>query len=253
MFGDDLRDALGPVLPVDHARQSFAQDILRHQLDWLETAGLAQIDGTEASTRPPVIVDVGCGRGEGLDAVLAKSPNAHWLGVDIDSSAEVGERPLRKDAEFRTFDGINIPLGDAGADMVFSQQVFEHVTLPEPLLADIARVLRPGGIFCGSVSQLEMFHSRSVGGFTAYGWRLALERAGLHPLEIRPGVDVVTLLARRVLHRSGFFDRYWTRESPVNRVANGVGRVGRLNAAQRNALKLMVAGQITFVAQRPWG
>lgn len=250
MLGDDLREALGAALPTDHARQSFAQDVLAHQLNWLVTEGLARIDD---EARPPFILDVGCGRGEGLDFVLGQVPTAHWLGVDIASSAEVGERPLRDDAEFRTFDGIHLPLADASVDLAYSQQVFEHVTLPEPLLADIHRVLRPGGIFCGSVSQLELFHSRSVGGFTAYGWRLALERAGLHPVEIRPGVDVATLFARRLLHRSRRFDKYWVLESPLNRVVNGVGRVKKLGPAEKNALKLMLAGQLTFVAQRPWG
>ena len=249
MLGDDLREALGAALPTDHARQAFAQDVLAHQLNWLVTGGLAKIDPLE---RPPFVLDVGCGRGEGLDLVLANVPTAHWLGVDIASSAEVGERPLRDDAEFRTFDGIHLPLAGASVDLAFSQQVFEHVTLPEPLLADIRRVLRPGGIFCGSVSQLELFHSRSVGGFTAYGWRLALERAGLHPIEIRPGVDVATLFARRLLQRSRRFDKYWVVESPVHRLMNGVGRIKRLSVAERNALKLMVAGQMTFVAQRPW-
>lgn len=267
MLGDDLREALGHALPTDDASQAFAQRVLHHQLNWLLHEGLGQIDGAPAGTpvaagavglpspgkpRAPMVLDVGCGRGEGLDFVRGIAPTAHWLGVDIASSAEVEERPLRGDAEFRTFDGIHLPLGDATVDLAYSQQVFEHVTQPEPLLADIARVLRPGGIFCGSVSQLEAFHSRSVGGFTAYGWKLALERAGLHVLEVRPGVDLGTLLLRRVLHRSRRFDRYWVLESPGNRFLDLVARVRRLDVPQRNALKLMFAGQITFVAQAAW-
>lgn len=261
MLGDDLRDALGHAVPTDRASQANAIEILGHQLTWLESGGgLRLIDAggdpaaidAAAPARSPFVLDVGCGRGEGLDAVLRYSPTAHWLGVDIDDSAEVGERPARADAEFRSFNGIDLPVADASVDLVFSQQVFEHVERPEPLLADIARVMRPGGMFCGSVSQLEAFHSRSVGGFTPYGWRLALERAGLHLLEVRPGVDVGTLLARRFMQRSKRFDRYWTTESPGNRLLGGVARMRRLDTGQHVALKLMFAGQITFVAQRPW-
>jgi SAM-dependent methyltransferase len=258
MFGDDLREALGETLPHDHARQSNAGLVLEQQLRWLTGGGLRQIDDAIGATpadpdRPPFVLDVGCGRGEGLDDVLRIAPRAHWLGVDLAQSAEVDERPARADAEFRTFDGVNIPLTDRSVDLVFSQQVFEHVAEPERLLADIARVLKPGGIFCGSVSQLELFHSRSVGGFTAYGWKLALIRAGIHPVEVRPGIDVGTLFARRIFSRSRRFDRYWAKPSPGNRLVDGVGRARRLDPAQRNALKLMIAGQVTFVGQRPWG
>ncbi|MDO9352230.1 MAG: class I SAM-dependent methyltransferase [Solirubrobacteraceae bacterium] len=257
MFGDDLRESLGATLPADHARQSNAGLVLEGQLGWMIDDGLRQIDEAAgvapAGRRPPFVLDVGCGRGEGLDEVLRIAPKAHWLGVDLAQSAEVDERPARADAEFRTFDGVNLPLADRSVDLVFSQQVFEHVTEPERLLADIARVMKPGAIFCGSVSQLELFHSRSVGGFTAYGWKLALERAGIHPVEVRPGIDVGTLFARRLLARSRWFDRYWSRPSPGNRLVDGVARVRRLDHAQRNALKLMIAGQVTFVGQRPWG
>lgn len=242
MLGDDLREALGHALPTTGNAQSFAQDVLRLQLQRLVNEG----------GDPPQVIDIGCGRGEGLDFVRSVAPAAGWLGIDIEQSAEVDERPLRQDAEFRTFDGIHIPVESATFDVAYSQQVFEHVAQPEPLLADIRRTLRPGGVFCGSLSQLEAFHSRSVGGFTAYGWKLALERAGFHVVEIRPGIDVATLMARRILHRTQRLDRYWVKESPGNRLIDLVARVRRLDPAGRNALKLMFAGQLTFLAQVPW-
>lgn len=236
MLGDDLRAELGAALPADHAAQSFAHDVLR--------AALAALPG-----EAPLIVDLGCGRGDGVDLVRASRQGARWIGVDIAQSAEVDER-RRSDAEFRTFDGVHLPLDDASVDLIYTQQVFEHVEQPDPLLADVARVLRPGGVFCGSLSQLEAFHSRSVGGFTAYGWMRALERAGLTLDEVRPGIDVGTLLLRRIAGRRGRFDRYWVHESPGNRVLRWAGRARRINAAQENALKLMFAGQFTFTAHR---
>jgi SAM-dependent methyltransferase len=236
MLGDDLRAELGAALPDDDARQSFAHDVLRQQLRGLASAA-------------PRVVDLGCGRGEGVDVVRGVVAAADWVGVDIAQSAEVDER-RRSDATFLTFDGVHLPLDDASVDLVFTQQVFEHVQQPDPLLADVARVLRRGGTFCGSLSQLEAFHSRSVGGFTPYGWRCALERAGMQLVAVRPGIDVGTLLLRRVAGRSGRFDRYWVQESPGNRLLRCVARAKRVDAAGENALKLLFAGQFTFVAQR---
>jgi SAM-dependent methyltransferase len=244
VLGDDLRDATGAAIPGDHARQALVLDTLRAQLLRLPARG-------KAEGAPPMVLDVGCGRGESLDFVRSVLSTVDWLGIDIDDSAEVAERPRRTDGEFRSFDGEHIPWPDGTVDLAYSQQVFEHVVRPEPLLADIARVLRPGGVFCGSVSQLEPFHSRSVGGFTPYGWRLALERAGLELTEIRPGIDIATLLVRRLSRRPRSFDRFWATESPGNRAMNLVGKMKRLDAADLNALKLMFAGQFIFVARRP--
>lgn len=50
--------------------------------------------------------------------------------------------------------------------------------LPESLLADVTRVLRPGGAFVGSVSCLEPYHSFSYWNFTPYGWYVWLARRG---------------------------------------------------------------------------
>ncbi len=236
MLGDDLRAELGAALPVDHAAQSFAPEVLRRQV-------------ADLAAEHPLVVDLGCGRGDGVDLVREVRPAAQWIGVDIAQSAEVDER-RRADAEFRTFDGIHLPLEDASVDLIYTQQVFEHVEQPDPLLADVARVLRPGGVFCGSLSQLEAFHSRSVGGFTPYGWLRALERAGLTLDEVRPGIDVGTLLVRRLAGRRGRFDRYWVQESPGNRALRWAGRIKRTDAAGENALKLMFSGQFTFLAHR---
>ena len=58
---------------------------------------------------------------------------------------------------------------------------------PEPLLAEVARVLRPGGRLAGSTSHLEAFHSRSIWNYTPYGLMLLLEEAGLELVEVQPG------------------------------------------------------------------
>ena len=72
---------------------------------------------------------------------------------------------------------------------MFSRQVFEHVRHPDALMREVARVLKPGGVFFGSVAYLEPYHSRSIFNFTPYGLMTVLGNAGLRLSELRPGID----------------------------------------------------------------
>jgi len=167
-------------IPADHCRQSRAIEIA--------------LTMAEAS-RPKLIVDLGCGRGKTVDAFRRYSPESRWVGIDIEESPEVSQRS-RDDAEFMTFDGINIPFGDGEVDFIYSNQVLEHVRHPELLLRDIRRVLAPGGVFVGQTSHLEPYHSYSLWNFTIYGFKQICEDAGLTVSELRPGIDGVTLVQR---------------------------------------------------------
>jgi SAM-dependent methyltransferase len=196
------------------------------------------------------VADLGCGAGGSLDVFRAANPAVRWIGLDVPGSPEAAQRQ-RDDAEFLTFDGVFIPLADGSVDLVYCKQVLEHVSSPAPLLADVRRVLRRGGHFAGSTSQLEPFHSLSTGNHTPYGLRLLLEGAGLELLEIRPGIDALTLILRRARGGGARFDRWWARESPLNRMITVAGRVTRRDAEAINAVKLLFAGQFCFLARRP--
>ncbi len=235
MFGEDVREHLGARVPDDHARQSRPDRTAAGVLD---------------SCIDPDVLDLGCGNGDSIDFFRAIAPRVRWVGVDIDDSAEVRTR-TRTDAEFRVFDGEHIPAADDTFDLVFCVQVLEHVRRVPPLLADAARVLRPGGHLVGSTSQLEPFHSRSTANPTPYGLNAEMEGAGLQTLELRPGIDGLTLIVRRALGGPRVLERFWTTESPLNRVIDLYGRVKRLDAAGVNAAKLVLCGQYVFLARKP--
>ncbi len=126
MIGDDLREALGPRLPRDHARQTHAQEIASEAM---------------ASMRAPAVLDLGCGAGDSVDLFRRLDRGAEWIGLDVQDSDEVRMR-TRTDAEFHTFDGERIPFDDGRFGLVYSTQVLKHVHRPAPLLAEVARVLR---------------------------------------------------------------------------------------------------------------
>ena len=231
MLGDDLGDLLGARIPGDHSRQVLA-------------------DHYAGRLRPARVMDLGCGAGDSVDLFRTINPDVHWVGVDVEESPEVTGR-TRADAQFVTFDGEHLPFDDASFDFVFCKQVLEHVERPHELLCEVARVLRPGGSFAGSTSQLEAFHSRSIFNWTPYGFTLTAEGAGLEVVELRPVIDGLTLLAWRALGLPRFFHRWWARESPGYRVIEFAARLARLDARTRNQIKLVLAGQFAFLARRP--
>jgi SAM-dependent methyltransferase len=231
MLGDDLGDLLGSRIPGDHSRQVLA-------------------DHYAARLRPARVMDLGCGAGDSVDLFRALNPDVHWVGVDVEDSPEVSGR-TRKDAEFVTFDGQRLPFEDASFDLVYCKQVLEHVAHPHELLREVARVLKPGGSFAGSTSQLEAFHSRSIFNWTPYGFTVTAEGAGLEVVELRPVIDGLTLVTWRALGLPRFFHRWWARESPGHRVIELAARLARLDARTRNQIKLVLAGQFAFLARRP--
>ena len=234
MLGDDLIELLGDAIPVDHHRQVLADDLL-----------IAHY-GPHVGDR---VLDLGCGAGDSVEQFRSINPDVRWLGVDLEESPEVAGR-TRTDAEFRTFDGRTIPAEDASVDLVYCKQVLEHVEERAALIAEVGRVLRPGGLFVGSTSQLEPYHSLSVGNITPYGLTRMLDAAGIEPVELRPGMDGVTLTLHRALGMPAFTRRYWSRESPLNRLVGLGARTRRIGVRQANAIKLLLCGQFGFTGRR---
>src|SRR5918997_1461233 len=153
--GADLRTLLRPALPTHTSAQVLAEEFIPALL----------------ATRPgSTVVDLGCGRGDSVEAFRAADPGVRWIGVEVGDS----EYATRPDVELRVFDGVALPFEDASVDVVFSKQVLEHVERPHQLVADIARVLKPGGVFTGSTSHLEPYHGRSTMNLTPYGLKVLL-------------------------------------------------------------------------------
>jgi SAM-dependent methyltransferase len=231
MLGDDLLAVLGDAVPRQRVDQALADDYIPR----LATVG--------------EVMDLGCGAGDSVEQFRNVRPGVRWVGVDIEGSPEVASR-RRSDAEFVAFDGVRLPFGDGSFGAVYCKQVLEHVREPEPLLREVTRVLRPGGLFAGSTSQLEPFHSYSTWNYTPYGFKLLCERAGLSVVELRPGIDSLAVIVNRGLGMRRVTRRWWAVESPLNRVAGAYGRLRRLDPVQVNAIKLLLCGQFAFLARR---
>jgi SAM-dependent methyltransferase len=104
-----------------------------------------------------VVVDVGCGPGN-LFATLGGKPKA-LIGVDVSPVAlrmakDLGYTPLLADAH-------DLPFVSGFADIVALNATLHHCTAMAPVLAEAARLVRPGGVLiCDHDPQL-----------TAWDWR----------------------------------------------------------------------------------
>jgi SAM-dependent methyltransferase len=223
-------------VPGDHARQTLADHYAERAVG-------------RPDRGPWRVLDLGCGAGGSVDVFRARDPDVEWVGLDVPGSPEAHGR-TRGDARFETFDGVSMPFADSSFELVYCKQVLEHVRRPEPLLAEVRRVLVPGGWFAGSTSQLELYHSLSVWNYTPFGAVALLEQAGLRTIELRPGIDGLTLIAWRAAGGHHYFHRWWGRESPFNRLLNLCGQIVRADTRSLNATKLLFCGQFAFLARR---
>jgi ubiquinone/menaquinone biosynthesis C-methylase UbiE len=93
------------------------------------------------------VLDLACGEGYGA-ALLARRA-ARVLGVDVSSDAvEHAKRAYAKlpNAEFKVGSCTAIPAGDATMDVAISFETLEHIAEQEQFVAELARVLKPGGV-----------------------------------------------------------------------------------------------------------
>jgi SAM-dependent methyltransferase len=82
-------------------------------------------------------------------------------------------------------------------------QVLEYVEQPELVVAEAARVLEPGGVFCGSVSFLEPIHGQTYFNLSPLILERLLRRHGFVDVEIKPGLNGFVLMLWTWLRRCG--------------------------------------------------
>ena len=93
------------------------------------------------------VLDLGCRYGA-LTQAYAEGNDV--VGVDVDREALAEAAKLGIETRWADVDEA-LPFTDASFDVVAAGELLEHVRDPERLLGEAERVLRPGGIFVGSV------------------------------------------------------------------------------------------------------
>ena len=89
------------------------------------------------------VLDVACGPGYGAAAALLRGAKA--AGLDFSGPMVVRAKALHPGAEFREGDAAELPWPDASFDAVISNFGVQHFPDCDRALAEMLRVLRPGG------------------------------------------------------------------------------------------------------------
>lgn len=100
------------------------------------------------------VVDLGCGPGS---ITLGLAAESRVAGVDVDAgqiamARDIARRSGRSTVDFLVASAYDLPFASGTVDVAFSHALFEHLSRPLDALAELRRVLRPGGRLALSTS-----------------------------------------------------------------------------------------------------
>ena len=132
------------------------------------------IKGVTVIAPQSLILEIGCGRGAGARLIQEEFQPARLHAFDLDhrmilAAARYLEREDRDRIMLCVGDAVRLPYRDGVLDAVFGFGVLHHVPDWRAGLREIARVLKPGGLYC-----LEEFYPPFYQNFLA-------RRLFLHP------------------------------------------------------------------------
>ena len=121
---------------------------------FLSPGGTDEIDevmkGIDASGK--TVLDIGCGCGGGAIHLIKNHDAKSVVGIDIESLVikRANELAVKYNlsnlAHFRCVKPGPLDIPDESVDLVFSKEVFLHISNKDDLMKDIYRVLKPGGL-----------------------------------------------------------------------------------------------------------
>ena len=204
---------------------------------------LSYFPAPSSSSQPTYALDLGCGTG--LHREICEHAGFEWVGLDYTNPAA----PLWGD-------GHALPFRDGSFDLVFSMAVLEHIRYPFVLGKEVRRVLKPGGMYIGTVSFLEPFHGDSYYHHTYLGTYNTLATCGFDVIRVAPSRSWSGLRAQATM--GGLFPRMpealgraivWPLEL-VHKLWWKAGSLVSKDAGETRRL-LTNTGAFEFVARKP--
>ena len=100
---------------------------------------------SDAAGAPGTLLDAGCGRGERLADARRALPGTKLFGIDCDEENAAHAKETCPGAEIVTGDVCALPWPDGAFDAALTECTLSLLDAPERCLAELRRVLRPGG------------------------------------------------------------------------------------------------------------
>lgn len=169
-------------------------------LDWVAPA-----DGLEW-------VDVGCGNGAFTELLVDRCAPKSVRGIDV-SEAQIAYARARHTAgiaEFQIASAMELPFADASADAAVMALVLFFVPKPAIGVAEMARVVRPGGLACAYAWDIE------GGGFPMEKVFASIREQGLTPT-LPPSVSAAKIDAMRALWEGAGLQQVETKQIRIRR------------------------------------
>lgn len=175
--------------------------------DWIESVALKAASGR--------MLDFGCG-GQPYRELFEPFVR-EYIGADV-----CGAKGGRLDVEL--VPGEPVPFPDASFDTILSTQVLEHVPDPFFYMAEVGRLLRPGGALILTAPMQWRQHEAPFDyfRFTRYGLEELVRRYGMRVEIATAGGGVFAMLGQIYL---GYRTQAGKRSVWVNRVVNSVAMV----------------------------
>ncbi len=207
------------------------------------------------------VLEVGCGAGQFIRALQQLRPGWQCHGCDISAPALTAARWYNDGVSYQLANDEKLPYNSEFFDAVVVFDVLEHVDNPAAFLAEIRRVLKPGGILYCFVpcegDSLSFWHwldmvglkknlTRRFAGHIQYfsraavnnlcseaGYAVMSRRYSEHVLGQLLGIAVFMLMARsaRALNQTQLNNEEFFQQLPV-----GPGGIGLLGRRMVNAL-----------------
>jgi ubiquinone/menaquinone biosynthesis C-methylase UbiE len=115
----------------------------RREAEWFRSLAGGSLTGSH-------VLEIGCGRGVGTEVLLDHLHATRVTAIDLDENmVEQARKRLRQRQETAAVavgDALSIPAGNQTFDAVADFGILHHVPDWRQAVADIARVLRPGGL-----------------------------------------------------------------------------------------------------------
>jgi SAM-dependent methyltransferase len=198
-------------LVTDQIRFNDGAAYERYMGKWSQLAGEAFLDWLNPQSGLRWL-DVGCGNGAFTEMLVERCAPASVLGIDPSEEqlAYARTRPLSRVAQFRQGDAMALPFPDDTFDAAVMPLVIFFVTDPARGVAEMARVVCPGGIVTAYAWDM-------VGGGFPYE-ALHFEMRGLGvAVPTPPSPDASRIDAMRELWTGAGLDGVETREITVER------------------------------------